>query len=236
MVVNPGAHDAATFRYLLDLIPASLAPTSLRLQGIDDAKLAVVAAERLGRQLETFNMLGRNFDEKEPLPYSQCRDLFASLPKLARLASRINIALGEWTINVLPQSLQFCEWEPSLLDCFYTFLKALANSAFLPLLRRVPDVDTNYAAVFTLPPPFTNVSQAKDTLQLAVSGLEARSHCETAEGDFDHWEETVLQYFHDEVQVEADWENESDAFGVVGSPEVAGGDTSHSGDSGEEGE
>lgn len=235
LIVNPGDHDAVTFRYLLDHVPASLAPSSLGLQGINDAKLAVVGTERLGRRLVTLNMLGRNFDGKEPLPYPKCRDLFASLPKLTRLASSINIGLDDQFVNLLPQSLQYCEWEPSSLDCFYTFLKALANSAFLPLLRRAPDVDTNYAAVFTPPPPFTNVSQAINTLHLAVSGLEARPHCETTEGDFDHWEETVLQYFHEEVQVEADWENESDAFGAVGSPEAAGGDTSHSGDSGEEG-
>lgn len=81
LVVKPGNHDAAGFRELLHLVPASLVPRSLGLVGIDDAKLAVVAAERLGRQVVDFTMLGRRFHMKEPLPYSQCQDLFASLPK-----------------------------------------------------------------------------------------------------------------------------------------------------------
>ena len=206
LIVSPGDHDAATFRYLLDHVPASLAPSSLGLQGINDAKLAVVATERLGRRLVTYNMLGRNFDGKEPLPYPQCRDLFASLPKLTRLASSINIALDERTINLLPQSLQYCEWEPSSLDCFYTFLKALANPSFLPLLRGSPYVDTDYARDYAPVPQFATVSQAEDALRLAIAGLEARPHCQIVEGDFDAWEETILLFFpeHEEMESEID--------------------------------
>lgn len=192
LVVRPGDHDAAAFRGLLDLIPASLAPRVLGLQGIDDAELALVAAERLGRRVVNFSMLGRNFDEKELLPYTQCKRLFASLPKLERLASSINIGLDDQTINLLPQTLHHCEWEVMSLDCFYVFLKALANPSFLPLLRGSPYVDTAYAQDHVPRPQSTTFSQAKDALRLAIVGLKARPHCQIDEDNFDAWEEAAL--------------------------------------------